>query len=290
MNPSDIYANANALTNYGQQQAQNYQGQYQGDVGQYNQAQQNLSNYRSGMQDLGQAYGQNVQSAENQFGFDPNSLRQAQQALASTQTTMANLPQAVQQSANGRGLTGAQEAQRLQQQAGNIQNVLAGQSNSVNALNSLYQNALGQAGAQTGFTGQTQQLNLGALQNIASNALQQQSQAAQQMQYFNNLRAQGIGLTVQEQQAEAQAAAAYAQAAAINQQTKMYAAQSQLQDQLLRQQSPAGQDVYNYSSQAPNYLGSILSNIGSNFSNDLSGIGKSLSSLRPFALDPTGGY
>jgi len=271
MNPQSIYQANNALSNYGQQQAQNYQGQYQGDVGQFNQAQSNLANYRQNMPDLGQAYSQNLQGAEQQFGFNPNELKNAQQALAATQTTMANLPQAVQQSANGRGLTGAQAANRLTQQAGTMQGVLSGQANQANALSNIYGQAQGQAGAQTGFQGQSQQLNIGALQNLASNALQQQNQAGQQMDYFNGLRAQGIALNVQEQQAEASAAAAYAQAEAIRQQTEMMAQQAALQQQMSRQSSPAYQQTYNYSSPAPNYIGSLLSGVGNTLGNMFSG-------------------
>lgn len=267
MNPSTIYGQNNSLINDATGQAANYSNQYNQNNAQYQQAQSNLSDYQKYIQssgDLGQAYGQNLQSAEQQFGFDPAELKNAQTALAATQTTMANLPQAVQQSANGRGLTGAQTANRLTQQGTNLQGVLAGQSNGVNALNSVYQNAQGQAGTQTGFQGQSQQMNLGALQNITANAQAQEAQAANQVQYFNSLRAQGISLNVQEQQAAASAAAALAQAQSVQQQTAMMAAQAALYNQqaaatpstlsAAQQRSAASiggtsaSDIYNYTS------------------------------------------
>lgn len=212
MNPNQIYSQNNALiSQYGQQAAQQGQ-QYNTDQSSALQANQNLQNYQQNMQDLGQAYGQNVQSAEQQYGFNPADLKTAQQALASTQTTMANLPQAVQQSANGRMVTGAQMANRYAQTAGNVQNVLAGQGNAVNALQSTLQNSLNQAGQQTQFTGQSQQMNLGALQNLYQNYQQQQSQASALLQHYNTLQQNGVGLNVQEQQAQAAAASAAAQA------------------------------------------------------------------------------
>jgi chromosome segregation ATPase len=213
MQPSQIYAQNNDLANYGQQNAGVQQGAYNGYQGQTSQAIGNLQSYQQNMPDLGRAYGQNLQSAEQQTGFNPEALKNAQQALAATQTTMANLPQAVQQSANGRMLTGAQMANRLTQQGSNLQGVLAGQGNQANALQQGYQNAMGQANAQTGFQGQSQQLNLSALQGIASQYAAQANQANQLLQHFNKMRAQGLTLNVNEQAAQAQAAQAAAQAA-----------------------------------------------------------------------------
>lgn len=160
---------------------------YQNQIPGVQQAQQNLQNYQQGMQDPGQMYSQNLQKAQGQFGFDPAELKQAQQALAGTQTTMANLPQATQQQANGRMLTGAQEAGRYAQQAGNMQNVLAGQGNATNALQNVYQNTLSQANQQTGFGVQGQQMQLGALQNVFSDAANQRDSALQQLQNLQSL-------------------------------------------------------------------------------------------------------
>src|SRR5512142_2227744 len=113
MNPSDIYAQNNALANYGQQQAGQFGNEYEQARGQAGQAQQQLQQFQQNTPNYGQQYGQNLQSAESQYGIDPAEIQRAQRALATTQTTMANLPQAVQQSGNARGLTGAQVANRL---------------------------------------------------------------------------------------------------------------------------------------------------------------------------------
>lgn len=212
MSPQQIYQQNNALIGQYGQKAGEFGTQYSADSVQAHQANQDLANYRANMQDLGQAYGQNVKNVQQQYGFDPSQLKSAQQALASTQTTLANLPQAVQQSANGRMLTGAQMANRYSQTAGNIQGVLAGQGNAVNALQSTLQNSLNQAGQQTSFLGQSQQMNLGALQNVYQNAVAQQQQASALLQHYNSLQQQGVQLNVQEQQAQASAAAAAAQA------------------------------------------------------------------------------
>jgi hypothetical protein len=277
MNPSSIYAQNNALANYGQQQAANYTGQYDTSRQGALQAQQNLQNFSQNAPDYGQQYGQNLQTAEQQYGIDPAKIQQAQRALATTQTTMANLPQAVQQSANGRGLTGAQTANRLAQQASGLQGVLAGQGNSLNALTSTLGAAQNQAGTQTGYGLQGRQLQLGTLQDIYANAADQQGKAGQQIDYFNNLRTQGLSLNVQEQQAEAQAAAAYAQAAAVRQQTEMMAAQASLQNRMATVASPSGQSVYNYGNPSPNYgfLGT-LGNIDEGIVNGMNSLGSSL--------------
>lgn len=223
LDPNQVYAQNNALIGNAQQQAQNFSNQYSGYNQQANQAQSGLKDYQATLarpeNQLGNVYQTNLTGAENQFGFDPASLQKAQQALAQTNTVMANLPAAVQQSANGRGITGAQEATRYQQQAGNVQAVAAGQGNNVQALQSTLGAAQNQAGQQTGFTGQSQQIQLQALNEVFTNAQAQQAAAGQQLDYFKSLQAQGIQLNEQEQgqvaalrQAQAQAAMAAAQA------------------------------------------------------------------------------
>lgn len=223
LDPNTVYSQAQNIIGG----AQAGQAQYTPQVANYtnaaNSAQGNLQQYQQSLQDpqnqLGNVYSKNLQDAQSMYGFDPMEMKKAQQALAQTNTVMSNLPQAIQQSANGRGITGAQEASRYQQAAGNVQGVLAGQGNAVNALQSTLGATQQQAQTQTGFTGQSQQLQLTSLNQVFQNAMSQQTQAQSQLQYFKTLEASGVQLNEQEQgqvaalrQAQAQAAMAAAQA------------------------------------------------------------------------------
>lgn len=206
----------------------NYAQQYQDAANQVTGAQSNLQNYQQNMTDPSQMYGQDLTNAQNMYGFDPKALGAANQNLARTQTVMANLPQAVQQQGAYYGTTAGSEANNYAQQEGNLQPVLAGQTNAVNS----YQNELAatqqQANQQATLGLQGQQLHVQALQDAVANALgfQSTSQAEQAGygQYVTNV---------------AQAQAAQEAASAQMEQANTAAAQ-------LRQQANVGTTLQSY--------------------------------------------
>lgn len=229
---------------------QDYQGGYNNSVNAYNQAAQNtmgaqnsLSDYQKNMVDPAKMYGNYLQGAQQMYGFNPQDLLQAQKSMANTNTTIANLPQASQQQGNYYGTTAGAMANNYQQQAGNLQALLAGQGNAVNA----YQGVLGatqnQANQQAGLGLQGQQLNVQALNDILSNALGfQNSQGnmvtnarGEQSDYGSYLNAQQQAraaiMSAQAQQQSAAASAAYNQ-----QQAAQIAYNMELQKQYATQQ------------------------------------------------------
>jgi hypothetical protein len=227
-----------------------YQGNYQNAVTGYNQAQQNtmntqnsLSDYQKNMADPAKMYGNYLQNAQQSYGFNPQDLLQAQKSMANTNTTIANLPQATQQQGNYYGTTAGAMANNYSQQAGNLQALLAGQGNSVNALQSILGATQNQANQQAGLGLQGQQLNVQALTAILQNALGYQNSQqnmvtnarGEQSDYGGYLNAQQQAkaalLSAQAQQQSAAASAAYNQ-----QQAAQIAYNMELQRQYASQQ------------------------------------------------------
>lgn len=211
------------------------QNTYNSDIAASQAANQNLASYRSQMTDPSQMYKQNVQETQNQYGVDPAQLLKANQALAATQTTMANLPQAIREQGNYYGTTAGAEANNYQQQAGNLQGVLAGQGNAVNAYQASLDKALNQAGTQTQFGVQGQQMNLQTLQGIYENSYKQQQTAQTQLQNLQGLfQQQGqFNASQAAEYAKANAALQSANAAMVNAQAtaSRYASQTALDQQ-----------------------------------------------------------
>lgn len=241
------------------------QGQVQGAENTYGQAlgnlqgaQQNVQNYQQNMQGGTQMYGEQLKGAQSSLGFNPQELANAQRALATTQTTMANLPQAVQQQGGGYGTTAGAEANNMAQMGGNLQGLLAGQTNQVGALGNIYQSSLGQAQAATQAGQQGQQMQLGALQEVMKNAQNQYATAQADKQNLENLFQQQGQFNADEAQKYQQANAAmlsasaamkaaqgsYANNMAQAQQTGL--ANQQTQQAMQYQMSPNTSGGYNY--------------------------------------------
>ena len=214
-----------------------YTGAYNNSVNAYNQsaantqaAQNNLQSFSKTMQNPSQMYAQDLTNAQQMYGFDPAQLLKAQQNLANTQTTLANLPQATQQQGNYYGTTAGAMANNYAQQAGNLQNVLAGQGNAVNAYNSVLGATQNQANQQATLGFQGQQLQAQTLQNLVNNALGFQGQQQQQEgvtqgeqsnygNYLNalkNAQAAQTAAAAQMKTAEANSAATQQQIAQLN--------------------------------------------------------------------------
>lgn len=221
------YNQGQTLQNQYNSQAAGAKDQYNSALGQANSTQGDLSNYTKQIAGLnyGNIYGQDLTSAQQMYGFDPTQLMKANQNLATTQTTLANLPQAVQQQGNYYGTTAGSEAANYSGMAGNVNNVLAGQGNAVNA----YQNVLAatqqQANQQTTQQLAGQQQALSGFQGAASNASQILATAGTTMNQIEQLQQQQGYLTAQQVAAyqnaystyvSAQGAAAAAYASANN--------------------------------------------------------------------------
>lgn len=239
MNPTQVQQDVNAARAQGQanqnlynQQAAQQYGAYQNTQNQANQSYKNLSDYTAGLQSGQDLYNQQLQSAQDQYGFDPKQLLRANQALANTNTTMANLPQAVQQQGNYYGTTAGAEANNYANLAGNLQNVLAGQSNAANAFQSTLAATQNQANQAASLGLQSQQIKSQNYQSLYSNAVNQMQQSGTTLAALENLQQQQGKLTADQisayqnaysnyVSAQAQAQQAAAQARQINQQVDM---------------------------------------------------------------------
>jgi hypothetical protein len=190
----DAYDQGQQLQNLYNTQSQQRSGQYDTAFNNAQGAQGDLQGFTKNMVNGNDLYGQNLQNAQTQYGFDPRELLQANKNLATTQTTLANLPQAIQQQGNYYGTTAGQEAGNYGNLAGNINAVLAGQGNAVNAIQSTLNATQNQANQQTNaaLTGQQQQLsgyqvaaqNANTIMQNASAAMNQIEQLAQQQGYM----------------------------------------------------------------------------------------------------------
>lgn len=223
---------------YNQQAGQQY-GNYQNATNQANSAYQNLSNYNSSLQDPSQMYSQDLGNAQQMYGFNPQDLLKANQNLANSQTTLANLPQATQQQGNYYGTTAGAMANNYASQAGNIQNVIAGQGNAVNAFQSVLGATQNQANQQATLGLQGEQLKSQNYQALYSTATQQMQTAGQTLSQIEQLQQQQGYLTAQQvnqyqsayngyvaaqaaaEQASASMISAQAQASQVNQQVAM---------------------------------------------------------------------
>lgn len=267
--------------NYAQGQSNAYQGEVGNDVNQTQAQLGNLQNYQQSLQrpenQGANIYSQQLGQANSLYGVNPRELQQAQQTLAQTQDVMAALPQAIQQGANGRMVTGAQEASRYAQAAGGVQQQLTNQTNAIGQL----QQGVGYAqnAAQQGTTAQqaSQQMQLGALQNIYQDALQKQQQAQSQVQYFQTLRQQGYNVTANLQ--NAQAAMISAQAAAQQAATGLMQANFQIQQTQGEEQALQAK----YGNSAPLALAGITGGMSAADINTITGIQRQQAAATPVA-------
>lgn len=221
----------------------NYQASYDQAASNTQGAQQNLASTQRSMSDPGQMYSQNLSNAQSMYGFNPQDLLRANQNLAHTQTVMANLPQAVQQQGAYYGTTAGSEANNYAQQAGNLQPVLAGQSNTVGAFQNVLNATQQQAQQQAQLSYQGQQLQLQAAQDQVANALGFQNAAqAEQAGYGQYVTSVA---QAQAQQESASAAMSQANTAQSMQQQQLNAAAANAASQqailkaLQQQQAPA---------------------------------------------------
>ncbi len=237
MNPAQVNAETNAAqkkgaslqATYDKQAGQQY-NTYKANQKQSTSAYNNLLNYTKSMSDPAQQYGQYLTGAQQMYGFDPKQLLQANKNLANTNTTLANLPQATAAQGNYYGTTAGAQANNYAQQAGNLQALLSGQSNTVNAYKDVLGATQNQANQQAtlGLQGQQQksqnyqklydtsvnqmQVSGGVLNQLQTLQQQQGFLTAQQVAQYRNAYSQYV--SAQAAQASASAAMVQAQGAA----------------------------------------------------------------------------
>lgn len=261
-------ANGKVLQNqYNHQAAQQYNN-YQANQNQSNSAYNNLLTYTKGMSDPAQAYGQSLAGAQQMYGFDPKQLLQANKNLANTNTTLANLPQAAQAQGNYYGTTAGAQANNYAQQAGNLQALLSGQSNTVNAFQSVLGATQNQANQQATLGLQGQQAKSQNYQKLYDTSVNQMQVSGKALSDLQTLQQQQGFLTSQQvknyQDAYSSylsAQAAQAQAAASMVSAQGSAAYNNAQAQLTQQQ-------YDFNKQQHTNQQSVL-----NLGNSNSGLG-----------------
>lgn len=163
------------------------------------------------------------------YGFNPQDLLKANQALANTNTTIANLPKAVEQQGNYYGTTAGAEAQNYANQAGNLQGVMAGQSNAANAFQSVLAATQNQANQSATLGLQGQQLKSQNYQALYQNSVSKMAAAGQTMASIEQLQQQQGNLTAQQVAAYRNAYSQYvsAQASSESANASMIAATAQ---------------------------------------------------------------
>lgn len=251
MNPTQVNQETTAAqkqgaalqSQYNQQAAQQY-GAYQGAQNQANQAYGNLQNYNKSMANPQDLYNQALTGAQQMYGFNPQDLLKANQALANTNTTIANLPQAIQQQGNYYGTTAGSEANNYANQAGNLQNVLAGQSNTANAFQNVLAATQNQANqsAQLGLQGE--QLKSQNYAQLYTNALGQMQTAGQVLNQLQTLQQQQGNLTAQQVAAYRNAYSSYVQASAAAQLATAQSKQINQQVQMVNTLSQTMAKIY----------------------------------------------
>lgn len=266
---SNAYSQGQQLQNLYNTQSTQLAGQYQDAYGGAQNAQSQLQGYTNQIagQNYGNVYGQDLSQAQSMYGFDPTQLLKANQALANTNTTLANLPQAAQQQGNYYGTTAGQQAGNYSNMAGNLNGVLAGQTNAVNAYQQVLAATQNQANQQTTQQLNGQQLALTGYNNAAGNATNIMQQAQSAMSNIEQLAQQQGGATAQQvaayQNAYSQLVSAQAASTTAGATSQLDAAQAALLNQ---QRLEAMSGTYNpNSSTAPvvsNQAGSVLNNIG----------------------------
>lgn len=212
MNPATYQQEAAQAYAQGQQQQASLnkqvpgvQNQYNQSYNQSNQAYNNLSSYTNSMQNPADLYGNYLSQAQQMYGFNPADLKTSLQNVANTNTTLANLPQATQQQGNYYGTTAGAEANNYQQQAGNLQGVLSGQTNNANVMQQLLGATQTQANQQAGLYGQFEQQKSSNLNDLYTSAVQQMTTAGNTMSQIEGLAQQQGTVTASQVQSYLQA-------------------------------------------------------------------------------------
>lgn len=242
------------LTNYNNQAAQskNDYGTYQGQADTANQA---VKDYTQGMQgaydattgngNAGSAYNYGLNQQLAAQGYDPSQMLAARNNLNQAQGALSAYSDFANQGAAKFGLNAGGFAAANAGALGQLNNNIAAQQGIVNGLGDIYGRAQTGANQFAGQAIQGEQNTLGGLQSVYSNASNQRDQAAQMMNFYNNLAQQQGGMNATQAQNYAQAQQAYTSAHQAMAQAGLLAQQSALAQQQFSHQN----DLYNNQAQ-----------------------------------------
>ena len=239
MTPESLSAQANQAAQQGQQALNNYNNQsqqYGQQYGQYqnqaNQAQQGVQQQTAYLQNAGSGanqYNQALQGYTNQYA--PNLQAQLSNANQSIGQLSGQLNQANQQfnqagGVGGYGLSAGQLGSYEQGILNPLQTGIQTATGQLNAGNA----TLGQIGtlANQSTTAQlgTEQAALTGLQSVYSNAVEQEKQAQNNMQFYETLAQQQGGLNAQQQKGYADSIKSLADAQNAQASAAFYASQT----------------------------------------------------------------
>jgi hypothetical protein len=266
----NLTAQANQAAAQGQQQLTNYNNQAASSTGDYNTykgqadaANQQVNDYSQYMAGAGSGtnlYNTALTGQEQQLGYDPSQMTAARGNLNQSQGALSAYSDFANTGAAKFGLNAGGFAAANSGALSGINNNIAAQQGVVNGLSDIYKTAQTGANQSAGLGVQGEQNTLAGYQNVYSNAANQRDQAAQMMQFYNDLAQKQGGMNAQQAQYYAQAQQAYAassqamaQAALLGKQAT--AAQQGIDQTSAYMNSPAYQAYLGGGSSAPKNSG-----------------------------------
>lgn len=219
-------ANGQNLYNDFRNKASTFGDQFNQYRGQTDQAQQALKEFTNSMVDPNAMYRGALGQARTDVGYDPEAARMATQNLIHGQSALNQIDEDSQRGMGGAGMTASQAAAMYGSQIQSLQKGISNANGAVGAYNNLYQNVLSQAGTQAQQGYQEQALKQSSLKDVFSNAVKQQEDAAQAMQFYENLSSQQGGLNASQAQAYAAAQQGMASAKQALAQASLFSAET----------------------------------------------------------------
>lgn len=250
--PPSIQAQAANAARQGQQmlnqdQAQAAQskaqyGTYQGQADAANQQVKDYTNYMAGAGSGGNQYHNELGSQLSQLGYDPQQMTAARNNLNQATGALSAYSDFANQAASKFGLNAGGFAAANSGALSGLNNNIAAQQGVVNGLSSLYGQAQTGANQFAGQQVESEKNTLAGYQKVYDNASNARDQAAQMMQFYNDLARQQGGLNAQQQANYAAASQSYAQAGQAAAQAAYLASQTAGQN-LTNQQTQAAMDA-----------------------------------------------
>lgn len=240
-------AQGQQMLNQDQSQAAASKAQYGTYQGQADAANQAVKSYTQGMQsaydantgngNAGSAYNYSLNQQLGKLGYDPQQMAAAQTNLNQATGALSAYSDFANQAASKFGLNAGGFAAANSGALSSLNNNIAANQGVVNGLNTKYGMAQTGANQFAGVTVQGEHETLAGLQDVYNNASNARDQAANMMQFYNDLAQKQGGLNAQQQQYYGQAVQAYASATAARAQAGLYARQAALAQQQYDQQA-----------------------------------------------------
>lgn len=249
--PPSIAAQASQAAAQGQQQLSNYNahaGQSKNDYGTY-QGQANAANTQvqdytkymagegSGMNQYNQGLGTYLGNGQLGVHYDPNEMASATTNLNQANGALSAYSDYANQGAAKFGLNAGGFAAANAGTLSSLNNNIAVNQGKVGQLLDKYKTAQTGANQAAGLQVQSEQNTLGGFQKVYENAANQRDQAAQMMNFYNDLAQKQGGMNAQQAQAYATAQQQYAAAGQAAAQAALLAQQTNLANQQFTHQA-----------------------------------------------------